>query len=174
MPYADGDMSLGRLAACGLAAGALGTLAMDLVWFARYNRGGGSEGFASWESAASVKSWEDASAPARVGKLLYEWATARELPSSAAALTTNVMHWSYGVQWGVLLALSLGSFRSVRLWHAPLFGILVWLASYVILPIAGFYKPIWKYDLKTLWQDLSAHLVYGVASVGAFWRLCRS
>ena len=174
MAYAEHEMSLVRLAACGLAAGAVGTLAMDLVWFARYQRGGGTDNFASWEFAASVKTWEDASAPAKVGKLLYEFASGRELPASAAALTTNVMHWSYGAQWGLLFAMSLGSFRFVQLWHAPLFGALVWLASYVILPIAGFYQPIWKYDPKTLWQDLSAHLVYGAAAVGTFWRLCRS
>jgi len=25
----------------------------------------------------------------------------------------------------------------------------------------GVYKPIWEYDARTIWQDLSAHLVYG-------------
>lgn len=167
-------MSLLRLAACGLVAGAVGTLAMDLVWFVRYMRGGGADNFASWELAANVKSWDNASAPARVGKLLYEFATGRELPPTAAASTMNVMHWAYGMQWGVVLALSLRSSRYVRFWHAPTFGVLVWLASYVVLPIAGFYQPMWKYDLKTLWQDLSAHLVYGAGVAGAFWRLCRS
>jgi uncharacterized membrane protein YagU involved in acid resistance len=51
-----------------------------------------------------------------------------------------------------------------------LFGLLVWLASYVSLPIAGFYKPIWQYDLKTLLDDLSAHVVYGVGVAGTFWK----
>jgi len=34
----------------------------------------------------------------------------------------------------------------------------------VILPATKLYEPIWKYDLKTLASDLSAHLVYGLAT----------
>ena len=32
-----------------------------------------------------------------------------------------------------------------------------------------FYEPIWKYDLKTLGNDLIAHLVYGLTTA-AVWR----
>jgi hypothetical protein len=163
-----------RAVTCGLAAGAIGTLAMDLVWFARYKRGGGTTDFFSWELAVGLKSWDDASAPARVGKLLYESFRHRELPDSRASLTTNVMHWGYGVQWGAIFGAALGSSRYVRWWHVPLLGALVWLSSYVALPIAGFYKPIWSYDLKTLWDDLSAHLVYGLGVCATFWKLSRS
>ena len=35
---------------------------------------------------------------------------------------------------------------------------------YVVLPLLGVYKPIWKYDLETLEKDLSAHLVFGTAT----------
>lgn len=165
-----------RLAARGLVAGAVGTLAMDLVWYARYKPGGGTSNFIDWEFAVGLDSWDNASAPAKVGKLLYETFAHRELPASHAALTTNIMHWGYGSQWGVVLALALGCSARVRprnLWLAPLFGLLVWLASYVSLPVAGFYKPIWAYDLKTLWDDLSAHLVYGSAAVAALFTACR-
>jgi hypothetical protein len=30
------------------------------------------------------------------------------------------------------------------------------------------YKPIWEYDLPTLWKDLSAHLVYGLGTAATF------
>ncbi len=165
-------MGCARTLACGLLAGAVGTLAMDLLWYARYKRGGGDTDFGRWEFATGLSSWDDASAPARVGKLLYETATHRDLPADKAALTTTIMHWGYGVQWGVVLAFGVGG--RARLWQAPLFGALVWLASYVSLPIAGFYRPIWSYDLRTLWDDLSAHLVYGAASAVALWRTFRS
>jgi hypothetical protein len=33
------------------------------------------------------------------------------------------------------------------------------MSGYVILPLAGLYKPIWEYDARTLADDLSAHLV---------------
>jgi hypothetical protein len=158
----------------GLTAGAVGTLAMDMVWFVRYKRGGGESTFADWELASGLQSWDAASAPARVGKLLFETVTHTELPASQARLTTNLMHWGYGVQWGAVFGLAVGSSSRLRPWQGPLFGALVWLASYVSLPIAGFYKPIWSYDLKTLWDDLSAHLVYGVGVAATFWAACRS
>jgi len=37
----------------------------------------------------------------------------------------------------------------------------------VILPAATLYQPIWDYDAKTLANDLSAHLVYGLATAAA-------
>jgi hypothetical protein len=156
----------------GLLAAALGTLAMDLVWYARYKRGGGESGFLDWEFSVGLNDWENASAPAKVGKLLYEFVFKQELSARYAMLTNNVMHWGYGVQWGGVLGAAIGSLCAARLRQGPLLGALVWLASYVSLPIAGFYKPIWEYDLKTLWDDLSAHLVYG-ATVGLVMRLTR-
>jgi hypothetical protein len=166
-------MRLARSLACGLAAAAVGTLAMDLVWFVRYRRGGGQSDFLAWEFASGLAAWDQASAPAKVGKLLYETALRRELPAQYAQLTTNVMHWAYGVQWGAVLGLAIGSRAHLRLWQGPLFGTLVWLASYVSLPVAGFYRPIWSYDLETLWDDWSAHLVYGTSTAVAFWLTCR-
>jgi hypothetical protein len=167
-------MTFGRSALCGLLAGAAGTLAMDLVWFIRYKRDGGESTFPDWELAKGLSSWDEAPAPARVGKLLYETFTNSELPSSQAARTTNIMHWAYGIQWGAILGAAVGSGNSLRIRQAPLLGTMVWLASYVSLPIAGFYKPIWSYDLKTLWQDLSAHLAYGAGAALTFWLACRS
>jgi hypothetical protein len=167
-------MSLLRSMMRGLLAGAAGTLAMDLVWYGRYKRAGGEANFLKWEFASAPTSWDKASAPANVGKLLFETATHTELPESAIGITTNVMHWAYGTQWGVVLAYDLGSPNSLRPWHGPALGALVWLSSYVSLPIAGFYKPIWSYDLKTLRQDLTAHLVYGAGTAAAFWVACRS
>jgi hypothetical protein len=47
-------------------------------------------------------------------------------------------------------------------------GPAAWLSSYVLLPLAKIYKPIWDYDAKTLGKDFSAHLVYGVVTGIAF------
>ena len=145
----------------GLLSGVVATLAMDLVWYARYRRGGGTSDFFSWEFSVGLHDWEDASAPAKVGKLLFETITHHELRAEYAALTSNIMHWGYGVTWGGLFGVAIAAPAAARWRQGPLLGLLVWLASYVALPIAGFYKPIWSYDLKTLWDDLSAHLVYG-------------
>jgi hypothetical protein len=167
---------MGRLAASavtGLFAGAAGTLAMDLLWYVRYRRGGGKTQFLEWEFASSAESWEKAPAPARVGKLVYEGFTGRQLRLDQEPVTNNLMHWAYAMQWGVVLGTAIGSSQRMRLWQAPLLGALVWLASYAVLPLAGVYKPIWEYDLRTLWDDLSAHLVYGTTTA-TVWKLLAS
>ena len=50
------------------------------------------------------------------------------------------------------------------------FGATVWASGYVVLPAAKLYQPIWTYDVKTLADDLSAHLMYGLVTAAA-WRL---
>jgi hypothetical protein len=152
----------------GVVAGAAGTLAMDVLWFYRYKRGGGRSGFVEWEFALGLDDWSKASAPAQVGKRLYEAFFQRELSPRWASLTTNVMHWSYGMGWGGMYGLVAGSAPRPRLrWGVP-FGALVFGTDYVVLPVARVYKPIWEYDLPTLWQDLSAHLVYGLGTAITF------
>src|SRR4029079_13517109 len=51
----------------GGVAGAVGTLAMDLLWYARYRREGGESGFVEWESSAGLDNWANAPAPAQFG-----------------------------------------------------------------------------------------------------------
>ena len=70
----------------GLAAAALGTLAMDVWLYARYRRNDGKSGFRRWEFSADLLSWDQAPAPAQVGKRLYEGLFQRELPDHRAAL----------------------------------------------------------------------------------------
>jgi hypothetical protein len=160
--------SVGRQAARGVAAGVLGTLAMDLVWYARYRRGGGEDPFAAWEVTSRIEDWEAAPAPARMGRKLVRAATGRDVPVERAAALSNVMHWGYGTTWAAGYAVLVAAGRRRRAWwHGPAFGALVWSSDYVTLPLAGVYEPIWRYDLPTLWQDLSAHLVFGTVADGA-------
>jgi uncharacterized membrane protein YagU involved in acid resistance len=72
------------------------------------------------------------------------------------------MHWAYGSSWAAAYGL-LGA-RGRRWWSGPVFGSLVWASGYVVLPAAGLYEPIWRYDAETLAKDLSAHLVYGTVA----------
>jgi hypothetical protein len=50
----------------GLVAGAVGTLTMDVVLYARYRRGGGKRDFPTWEFSADNSSWDEAPAAAQV------------------------------------------------------------------------------------------------------------
>lgn len=152
----------------GLVAGAVGTLAMDTLLYARYRRGGGKEGFRQWEFSGDVHGWDDAPAPAQVGRRLVEGVFQRKLPDSRARLVNNITHWAYGIAAAASYGLVAGSLPKPRVAYGPVFGAAVWGTSYVVLPAAGLYKPIWEYDRVTLAKDLSAHLVYGTTTATAF------
>lgn len=152
----------GRLAA-GAAGGAVGTLAMDLTWYARYRRGGGKQGFVDWETAAGTTSYEGASPPGQVGRKLTVAVLHREPSPSSARAMTNVVHWATGVQWGMAFGLAMPVLR--RLGPLPAgvgLATIAFGASYVVLPLLGVYKPIWEYDPEVILQDATAHLVYGI------------
>jgi len=151
----------------GALAGAVGTLAMDACNYARYRSGGGTDAPLTWEFSGGLDSWEAAPAPAQVGRRLYEGFFQRELPGSSARLVNNVTHWATGIVWGAQFGIMASSTRRRRL-RGPLFGTLVWLSSYVVLPAAKLYQPIWEYDPATLAKDWSGHLAYGTATSGAF------
>jgi hypothetical protein len=162
-----GMTPLGALAR-GVVAGAVGTAAMDALLFARYRRGGGKDGFAAWESSAGLDSWDDAPAPAQVGKRLVEGLFARELAPERARLVNNATHWAFGLFGGVQYGLVAASLKAPRVRDGLPFGTCVWVGGYVVLPAAKLYKPIWEYDPVTLAKDLSAHLVYGLGAAAAF------
>jgi hypothetical protein len=157
----------------GLVAGAVGTVAMDVVWYLRYRRGGGKQKFLDWELSTDLTSWDNAPAPALVGKRIFEGFTGQALPPERAAFANNFMHWAYGIGWGGVYGILAGSLpRPFVALGAP-FGAAVWASGYVVLPQAGVYKPIWEYDPKTLWRDLSAHLAYGFGTSTTFAILIR-
>ena len=157
----------------GLAAGAIGTAAMDTFLFARYRRNGGDSSAWEWESSAGVTTWEEAPAPAHVGKRLVEGLFGIALPPTRARLVNNVMHWGYGILNGAPCGVIAGSLPTPRIRYGLAFGATVWAGDYVILPAAKLYKPIWDYDVKTLADDLSGHLVYGLATAAALRLLSR-
>jgi len=129
--------------------------------------GGGTQDPLGWEFGGP-SDWDHVSAPAQVGRRLYEGLTQRPLGARWARLTNNVMHWGYGIGWGAVFGVIGGSQRRLRPVEGPLLGLSVWGSSYVVLPVAGLYKPIWRYGIGELAPDLGAHLAYGTTTVGAF------
>jgi hypothetical protein len=158
--------------AAGVVAGAAGTLAMDLVWYARYRRGGGKDLFSDWEFSTGVTSFDGAGPPAQLGRRIVQAVFHVELPPQSARTANNVMHWATGTQWGAVYALVTAATGKTGPRYGLVLGPAAWSASYVILPLAKVYKPIWEYDANTLAKDLSAHLVYGMATATVF-RLLR-
>jgi hypothetical protein len=156
-----------------VAAGALGTAAMDMVLFRRYRRGGGAQALVEWEFSAGLDDWERAAAPAHVGRRLVEGLFQIELDPKWARLTNNVMHWGYGLLWGAQYGLVAGSARRLPHTNGLVLGPVVFLSGYVVLPLAKLYQPIWEYDASTLAKDLSAHMAYGVVTAEVFRLLAR-
>jgi hypothetical protein len=152
----------------GVAASALGTLAMDAWLYRDYRHDGGNAAFPDWESSKGLVSWENAPGPALVAKRLLEAGLGHDLSPRYARLLNNATHWGFGLATGGGYGLLLGSRHKPKLWYGPPFGAVVWGGGYVVLPLLGVYKPIWKYDLETLWKDLRAHLVFGTATAAAF------
>jgi hypothetical protein len=153
-----------RSASFGVLAGTAGTVAMDALLYLRYRRGGGTQGPYEWEFSAGVKGWEDVSAPGLVGKRLLESLRGRQSPDKWARSTQNIMHWATGMGWGGQYGVLMGAWNRLPWTGGLVFGPLVWLTGYAVLPVAKIYQPIWDYDAKTLAKDLSAHLAYGVTA----------
>lgn len=143
---------------------------MDLLWYRRYRNDGGRAGFPGWETSAGLESWDDAPAPARTGKYVFERVTGRELPSQRIRLANNLTHWAFGLAVGAQYGLVVHALRSPRALYGLPFGAAIWGFGYAVLPRIGVYRPIWEYELETLEKDLGAHLVFG-ATTGAAFRL---
>lgn len=149
----------------GAIAGVLGTVAMDMLWYRRYGIGGGDKGLLAWEFGAKPSTWDEAPAPARAGRVLAAKLLDYDIPITEAGRLTNLMHWGYGPAWGAQLAL-VAAVRGQRLTPASglAFGTLVWASDYVTLPVLGVYQPIWRYPRRALFEDLTAHLFFGVGT----------
>lgn len=167
MNNSRGPGSIWPLAA-GALAGAVGTVAMDLLLYRRYRDGGGKNSVWSWETAEGVTRWDGASAPGQVGQKLEKLLTRRPPPDDWARPTTNVVHWAMGIASGAQFGVVVSGLSGRWLLPTIALGPVVWLSGYVVLPLAGVYKPIWKYDARTLAKDLSAHLVYGAVTGTVF------
>jgi len=160
--------SVVRAVSAGAVAGGAGTVAMDLIEYGRYRRGGGTQRLGPWETAEGTDKWDNASGPGQFGRWLVQRVTGRDLPNESARSVTNVVHWATGVGWGAQFGILACTRRRPRWELALLFGPAVWLASYVILPVAKVYRPIWHYDATTLARDLSVHVAYGAVTAATF------
>ena len=158
-----------RRAIAGAIAGMVGTLAMDLLWYRRYRRGGGEQAFVAWETSEGTDGYEDAPAPARTAKAMAD-IVGVSLPDASARSVNNIVHWVTGIGWGKAHGATSAIVGTSTPFLGPVTGVVAWSTSYVVLPRLGVYRPIGEYDRRVLMQDLCAHLVYGTA-LGITFRL---
>jgi hypothetical protein len=145
---------------------------MDALLYQRYRRQGGTASFVGWEFGEPVETFSEAGAPARVACELASRLHI-ELPASSARFATNTVHWATGLAWGVAHSVVRTVTPLATLTSGVAIGAGAFATSYAVLPRIGVYKQLSEYDGEALWQDLSAHLVYG-AAVGLTAGLLRS
>lgn len=157
-------MGIVRNAIAGVTAGVVGMVAMDMLWYRRYRNEGGDDGFTTWEFGSEVQSFgdDDVPAPAQVGQRVAALVGV-DLPDSSVGATNNVVHWATGAGWGKVAGLASAALPFPPLAVGVATGMAAFGTSYAALGAVGIYEPITTYDAKTLWQDLSAHLVFGTA-----------
>jgi uncharacterized membrane protein YagU involved in acid resistance len=147
-------------------AGAVGTIAMDALWYQRYRRAGGTDSFIGWEFGDPASTFAEAGSPAQVGQALAQRFDV-VLPDSSARLTNNVVHWANGIGWGIAHSVVRTMTPMATLASGMAIGAGAFGTSYAVLPRMGIYKRLSEYDGETLWKDLSAHLVFGAATGAA-------
>ncbi len=148
----------------GLLAGVVGTAAMT-GWqeLSMKIRSDDDDGGGGGEEPDDP--WEQASAPAQVGRRIIEGVFHRDASPELIPLLTQGMHWAYGTGWGAVYGVVAGSAGHRRpLRHGITFGAGVWAMSYLQLVPMGLYQPPWRYPPEELAMDLSYHLVYGVGT----------
>jgi hypothetical protein len=151
-----------RRMVAGAAAGAVGTLAMDLLWYRRYRSAGGEESFRDWELAAGTESFDDAGAPANFARRAAS-AVGVEIPDRHAGEATLAVHWLTGLGYAAVVLGMIDRRRNVAA-SGLATGAGAFLNSYAVLGAMGLYEPMWEYDADTLAEDLSAHLLFGATS----------
>jgi hypothetical protein len=159
-----------RVLARGLAAGAIGTATMtawqELSTKLQSSDHGGDGGQAAPSAEQQPDPWEQASAPAQVGRKILDGVIDRQVPPERIGLLTNAMHWGYGLSWGALYGLIQETASGPALRTGLLFGAGLWAMSYVVLVPMGLYQPPWKYSPREVAMDVSYHIAYGAGLGG--------
>ena len=75
-----------------------------------------------WEFSEGLSSWEDAPAPAKVGKRLVEGVFQIEIPASRVPLVNNMTHWAFGILGGAQYGIVAGSLRKQKVLYGLPFG----------------------------------------------------
>lgn len=156
----------------GAAAGIVGMIAMDTLWWRRSRNAGSDLGFVEWEfsTGADYDSFDDAAAPGRVGQRIGRLVGV-DISVEHAGLTTDVVHWATGASWGAAAGAISAASPVAAVPAGIAAGVAAVTTAYGALGAAGIYEPVWTYDAKTLWKDVSAHLLFGTATGVALWTM---
>jgi hypothetical protein len=148
-----------------LLAGIAGTAAMTSVQALAQRFQSSSEGH---ESSQADDPWAQAPAPAQVAKRIGEDVLHVDIPPELIPALTQLMHWAYGISWGVIYGVANRHRRAAgerRFRRGMRFGLLVWAVSYTQLVPLGIYEPPWRYSPGEVAIDLAYHEAFGLGTV---------
>jgi len=126
--------------------GAVGTLAMDLLLYARYRRGGGQQHLFAWEFSSGLSSWDEAAGTRASRQAPVRRALPEKTPAATGRTGQQHHHWAYGMLNGALYGIAAESLGQPRTWYGLPFGAGVWAVDYAGPPGRRLYKPIQDYD----------------------------
>lgn len=163
-------MSIGNRIAKGAIAGAVGTLALDLLNYAQHRASNGDESFTDWEITTDTP-MSEAGAPAEFAEQVSD-TVGIDIPEHAGGATTNIVHWLTGVGYGIAHGLFASRLPPVA--SGVTTGTAAFANSYGVLGAMGIYKPAWEYQPRTLARDLGGHLAYGLTTEATYRALDRN
>lgn len=111
---------------------------------------------------------EGSNTPAEAVRKVVHALTGKAIPKDHDDALTNATHWAYGTGWGVLYGLAESRAMLPLPQAGPGFGLAVWAASLVHMPLLGLAPPVWKYPPSAFPPDIGFHLVYGIATAVAY------
>lgn len=136
----------------GLLAGVVGTAAMTAAQTAYYKATGA----------------EGSNTPAEAVKKIVRGLTGKQISDEHDETLTNATHWAYGTSWGAVYGLA-ESRAGLPIPRGGVgFGLAVWAASLVHMPLLGLAPPVWEYPPSAFPPDIGFHLVYGIATAAAY------
>jgi len=76
----------------------------------------------------------------------------------------NLVHWSYGIVWGVPLAFIYSFFELSLVPAIIIFSLVFWIQALIVVPASGAVPPVWRWEAKWIGLDALFHFIYGVVA----------
>jgi uncharacterized membrane protein YagU involved in acid resistance len=83
----------------------------------------------------------------------------------------NLVHWSYGLLWGVILAAVYTVFELHLLQALAVYFFVFWIQALIVLPALHAVPPPWTWDAKWIAIDAWHHLVYALVAATVYYIL---
>lgn len=158
----------GRDALVGMAAGVVGTWAMNRFWSALQSLNGKEEEEGGQDrdgGEGNGDSTVQESAPETAARLVYSTVRGVEPPAPVRLRLATRIHWAQGIAMGGTYGMTRGRAGGADISGGIVFGTALWVvADEVAVPLLGLSEGPAAHPPSEHLEGLGAHLVYGVAT----------